>query len=566
MRHRELATSATKVALALSLLVPVLACSKDAKPDVTAVLVAVDSDLTPGSEMDRITIRAVTPRGERVVTHALVAAGDAAVEPLPALATFSPGSEPSAAGAEAFEVEATAWLAGAAVVKELARVSFVAGQLRRLDLHLGRACAARSCPSGQTCSRAGCRPVDRSSAELQPVDPQRIRPGRSLDARPGDSAADLPRDTADAAPVSDASSETPQDAPAGMDALRDAGVDLPADVPPTRDTGDDSGCSGPRPGNHGQPCGSCGGTFQCDGSCSVPTPANFGQPCNRCGGRYNCQGACPIPTAKFEMPTLVQGLEPDLDMGSNDSITLTDNELEAYFTSNRDGTSYDIYYTNREAANFGFSTPMPVMGVNTPGSERGVQLSSDRRRLYFVSDRGGKPDVYVASGGAAVFGAPLLVPGFNDVRNGFDLFVSADELRILFTSDRLTGFGSNDIYEATRTSPSGTFSGGGQLPGVSADTTDVKPVLSADGLRVYFATSRMGNNGPPVDIWTASRSTPTGTFGPATNVGELSTARIEFPLWLSSDQCVMYLGSDRATPVRNARMEIYRAARLPAAP
>jgi hypothetical protein len=55
-------------------------------------------------------------------------------------------------------------------------------------------------------------------------------------------------------------------------------------------------CGGAAPASFGSPCGSCGGTVQCDGSCSVPAPTNFAGSCGSCGGKVLCDGSCSVPT------------------------------------------------------------------------------------------------------------------------------------------------------------------------------------------------------------------------------------------------------------------------------
>ena len=46
--------------------------------------------------------------------------------------------------------------------------------------------------------------------------------------------------------------------------------------------------------NLGQPCGSCGGTVQCNGTCSTVTPPKFGEPCGSCGGTVTCNSSCSV--------------------------------------------------------------------------------------------------------------------------------------------------------------------------------------------------------------------------------------------------------------------------------
>jgi len=76
-----------------------------------------------------------------------------------------------------------------------------------------------------------------------------------------------------------------------------------------------------------------------------------------------------------------------------------------------------------------------------------------------------------------------------------------------------------------------------------ADATT--PALSEDGLVAYFGSTRMGGAGM-MDIWTASRTSTTGTFGQFANLGELNTAEQDFATWLSPDGCRLYFWSSRS--------------------
>jgi hypothetical protein len=55
-------------------------------------------------------------------------------------------------------------------------------------------------------------------------------------------------------------------------------------------------CAKPEAEELGEPCGSCGGTIQCDGTCSATTPDDFGASCGSCEGKIRCDGTCSIPT------------------------------------------------------------------------------------------------------------------------------------------------------------------------------------------------------------------------------------------------------------------------------
>jgi hypothetical protein len=56
----------------------------------------------------------------------------------------------------------------------------------------------------------------------------------------------------------------------------------------------------------------------------------------------------------------------------------------------------DIQFSQREDLSARFSTPTPVVGLNTEADDRDPWLSADGKRLYFSSDRDGELDIFVA--------------------------------------------------------------------------------------------------------------------------------------------------------------------------
>jgi hypothetical protein len=78
---------------------------------------------------------------------------------------------------------------------------------------------------------------------------------------------------------------------------------------------------------------------------------------------------------------------------------------------------------------------------------------------------------------------------------------------------------------------------------------DTYPVASADDLTLYFATHRGVDGGTNTDwdIWVTTRTTRSEPFGPPQPVTELNTSGDEFPGWISSDGCEMYLATHGVT-------------------
>ncbi len=72
---------------------------------------------------------------------------------------------------------------------------------------------------------------------------------------------------------------------------------------------------------------------------------------------------------------------------------------------------------------------------------------------------------------------------------------------------------------------------------------DEQPVASDDDLTIYFSSARPGGLGAN-DIWMATRTNRSASFGAPRNVTEVNTTALDYPDWLSSDGCRLYVSSD----------------------
>ncbi|WP_394844358.1 hypothetical protein LZC95_45815 [Pendulispora brunnea] len=72
------------------------------------------------------------------------------------------------------------------------------------------------------------------------------------------------------------------------------------------------------------------------------------------------------------------------------------------------------------------------------------------------------------------------------------------------------------------------------------------PLLTPDGLTIFFTTDRSGaNTQGQEDIWTAERTSPTGTFSAPKPVPALNSSAGDWAGWISPDNCRLYMNSDR---------------------
>jgi WD40 repeat protein len=247
-------------------------------------------------------------------------------------------------------------------------------------------------------------------------------------------------------------------------------------------------------------------------------------------------------------PFVDVALVPNVNSNGDESYaTLTSEEDTILFTSTRGGTGHDIYMATRPTKADPFDAPIPMTDLSSPADDLALSLSADGLKVFLSSNRNESSfDIYAATRASrhSPFGKVSLLPAINTLADERSPYVTADGTLLYFATNRDGGSGGFDIWRAAFVA--GVPTAPAVLGGVNSDVGDFQPVLSADGLVLYFASSRAalparGNR----DIWMATRSSPVDPFGAPTNVEELNTTAGEAPVWLSPDGCALYFSSDR---------------------
>ncbi len=187
----------------------------------------------------------------------------------------------------------------------------------------------------------------------------------------------------------------------------------------------------------------------------------------------------------------------------------------------------DIWVAMRENKNAQFGNTKNIQDLASPGvvlnsvfHEGPGPVSFDNRDLYFISNRDGTFDLYVARRPEPGMPFETLVklgpkvnkPDWNEWGGG----ITGDGLALYFTrNDPKLGEwgGENDIWVVTRGSSDEIFGEAGEavlVEGVNSGYDEVKPGVSADGLILFFSDwvhhpVRPGGVGGG-DIWVATRS------------------------------------------------------------
>lgn len=251
----------------------------------------------------------------------------------------------------------------------------------------------------------------------------------------------------------------------------------------------------------------------------------------------------------------------------------------------------------------GFDPPVLLMSVSTPGLEGSPKLSEDELTIYFDAQRGAEPyfDLYTATRSSLTdtFGPATLVPGGVNTTTSHEFApnVSPDGLNMFFERKDPASTVDN-FYIATR--PTAVADWGTAVPisgvnlpeyqgklDVHGDGSDLYftkkgtgtkyhlynarrgagggyvtmpltalngpggaeeygSAVSADGLTLYFASTRAGGAGGE-DVWVATRNKRTDDFS-AVNVSleaTINSPQDDEPSWLSTDGCRLYMQSTR---------------------
>ncbi len=134
----------------------------------------------------------------------------------------------------------------------------------------------------------------------------------------------------------------------------------------------------------------------------------------------------------------------------------------------------------------------------------------------------------------------------NSASNDGSPFLTADGLDLYFWSGRAGGYGAQDLYvtrRATRTSPWGVPTNLGQP--VNGSQQESAPVVSPDGLELYFASTRPGGYAG-WDAYVSKRATKNDPWGDPVNLGPAVNSPTDDSVSsLSPDGLLMIVNSNR---------------------
>ncbi|MGD8500437.1 MAG: hypothetical protein PVJ86_07300 [Phycisphaerales bacterium] len=211
-----------------------------------------------------------------------------------------------------------------------------------------------------------------------------------------------------------------------------------------------------------------------------------------------------------------------------------------------------------------FNAVVEAMGGGVPGWD-----PVDDLEAYFAhSQLGGYGgiDLFVLKRETvdADFGPPEnLGPNVNTPNNEIRGTISPDGLTLYFSSfGRPEGYGRSDLYvttRATRSDPWGIATNLG--PTVNSPSWDIWPIMSPDGLWLFFTSGRPDGLGE-ADIWMTRRASPSDPWGQAVNLGPtVNTSADDQSPHISRDGSTLYFESKR--PDGYGGVDLYQVPILP---
>jgi hypothetical protein len=147
-----------------------------------------------------------------------------------------------------------------------------------------------------------------------------------------------------------------------------------------------------------------------------------------------------------------------------------------------------------------------------------------------------------------LFGEPVnLGPNVNRMAHDGTPVMSADGLALYFDSNRGGGEGDFDVWVSTRATVEDDWGTPRNLRGpVNTPSWDGVPSIAPDGCSLYISSSRFGGSGGQ-DIWVSTRATPDDDWGEPVNLGPtVNSSSFEWTQSISADGLSLYVCSWRA--------------------
>ena len=269
-------------------------------------------------------------------------------------------------------------------------------------------------------------------------------------------------------------------------------------------------------------------------------------------------------TKEFDAPTPLTSVNTAEEDGA---ARLSEDELTIYIDGVRSAVSpsFGIFYAERTSLTDTFGPvqafPSADNSIDTADDEYSPNVTADGLTLMFERKNlaTSNSDIFTATRSAknAPFGHVLSVANLNTPDYEANVFVRGDTKELWHVRKPNPAMNNIDIALATLNATAGYVIA--TVDSVNTASYDGSPVISKNGLALYFSSNRPSGGPLGTNIWVATRATPTGTFNPAVLVANVSSDSNEYPGFISGDGCRLYLVSDR--PGGQGGQDVYVATR-----
>ena len=210
-----------------------------------------------------------------------------------------------------------------------------------------------------------------------------------------------------------------------------------------------------------------------------------------------------------------------------------------------------------------FGEPIPISGaVNTIQDELSPRLSADERTLYFglrgADDAAASTRLYMANRLTATspFEAAVSL-AVSSTGSDTDPMISLDGLNLFFSSDRAGGSGEIDLYWSSRSNTIGPFISVAPVPAINSIGSEVHPFFSSDG-ELWFAWRRAGAD----SAFHLRRAPRAGAgFTAPLPVNELDSTSDDMWPVLTNDKLTIYFSSSRIDGGALGKSDVWMARR-----
>jgi hypothetical protein len=208
-----------------------------------------------------------------------------------------------------------------------------------------------------------------------------------------------------------------------------------------------------------------------------------------------------------------------------------------------------------DAALGAWSMPVEITELSSGYGEDDASLTADLREIYFGSKRPsglGYEDIWRATreSPTAAWSAPMHVPELSSASIESTAKITADGLAIFFTSTRE---GNADLYFATRETRTSTWSNPARIESLSSSGGDWGPAARSDLLHLVWCA---GTTVPEEALYVSARATKNAMWNNPARLAELDELSVSECDPMEANARTLYFASDRG-----GKYDIYRAAR-----